>query len=59
MATVKIPDAVIQVLAKMAADVVANVVKQLAEDITIPKNMKRTVIGIPCGYELRMRFRNP
>lgn len=59
MATVKIPGAVVQVLASMAADIVANVVKQLAEDTTTPKSSKRSTIGIPCGYELRIQLRNP
>jgi len=59
MATVKIPDAVLQVLVQRAADVVSSVVKYLVEDSTSLKcgnYYKRERIVIPVGAKLRIRF---
>lgn len=63
MATVKIPDAVLQVLVARAADVVSNVVKKVVEDKTKTKkgvrssSLKTRLIEIPYGAVLRMRIK--
>lgn len=57
MATVKIPAAVVQVLISMTADVVASVVKNVAEElITSKKRGKRMRMRIPSGYGVRIRY---
>lgn len=58
MAMVKIPEAVMQVVMSKAADVVANVVNQLAEEKTTTKrsSSKRSVIEVPPGSRVRIRI---
>jgi hypothetical protein len=58
MAMVKIPEAVMQVVMSKAADVVANVVNQLAEEKTTTKrsSSKRSVIEVPAGSRVRIRI---
>jgi hypothetical protein len=59
MATVKIPDAVLQVLIQGAADVVSSVVKHLVEDSTklrCDTPFTRESIEIPVGSRLRIRL---